>query len=130
TFAMIGLAERMYRRAWPYLVFGPAALAGLIGIMLSTGPWLVAFIALTGGSTAVTFVMTLALPPVLSAPGDAHRTAAAMFTISYTCAVIIPIISGALWDLTGIPEMAFVPIGICAMTLTLLGATLTRHSAA
>jgi CP family cyanate transporter-like MFS transporter len=130
TFGMILLAEHMYRRVWPFLVFGPAALIGLIGMIFSSGYGLVGFIALTGAATAVTFVMTLALPPVLSAPGDAHRTAAGMFTISYTCGVLVPIISGALWDLTGIPEMAFLPIGLCTVTLTLLGTALVRRHAA
>jgi hypothetical protein len=53
-----------------------------------------------------------------------------MFTISYACALIVPIIAGAVWDLTGIPALTFVPLALCAVTLTLLGAMLTRHSAA
>ena len=72
----------------------------------------------------------LALPPRLSAPGDVHRTAAGMFTISYTLAVIIPTLSGALWDLTGIPWMAFVPLAVCAVALTVLGVVLSRHRTA
>ena len=36
----------------------------------------------------------LALPPRLSPPDDVHRISAAMFTISYTCAVVTPVISG------------------------------------
>jgi len=40
-----------------------------------------------------------------------------MFTISYTCAVITPIVSGLAWDLTGIPAMAFLPIGLIALLL-------------
>jgi len=35
-------------------------------------------------------VLMLALPPLLSAPDDVHRMSAAMFTISYPCAVAIP----------------------------------------
>jgi len=38
-----------------------------------------------------------------------------MFTISYTCAVITPILSGICWDLTGVPATAFIPIGLCAV---------------
>jgi len=40
-----------------------------------------------------------------------------MFTISYSCAVIAPVISGLAWDLTGLPVMAFVPIGLIALLL-------------
>ena len=68
-----------------------------------------------------------ALPSIVSPPGDAHRTAAGMFTISYSCAVAIPTLSGALWDLTELPWMAFVPLGLCAVTLTGLGTMLSRY---
>ncbi len=50
-----------------------------------------------------------------------------MFTISYSCAIVIPTISGALWDLTGRPWTAFVPLCLCAVTLTVFGVALTRH---
>ena len=50
----------------------------------------------------MTFVVTFGLPAILSPPDDVHRMAGGMFTISYTIAVIVPILCGALWDLTGI----------------------------
>jgi hypothetical protein len=40
-----------------------------------------------------------------------------MFTVSYAGAVIIAVASGALWDATRIPALAFVPIGLCALGL-------------
>ena len=70
----------------------------------------------------------LALPPFLSLPADVPRTAAGMFTISYTCATIIPTICGALWDLTGKPWTAFVPLCLCAVALGVLGTIATRRS--
>ena len=72
----------------------------------------------------------LALPPTLSRPGDVHRTAAGMFTISYSCAVIIPTLSGGLWDLTGMPWTAFVALGVCAVAQTVLGVALSRYRGA
>jgi MFS transporter, CP family, cyanate transporter len=75
-------------------------------------------------------VLILALPPALSAPNDVHRTAAGMFTISYGLAVIVPVICGALWDLSGAAWTAFVPLAICAMVTTVLGVRLTRHHGA
>jgi cyanate permease len=53
-----------------------------------------------------------------------------MFTISYTLAVIIPTLSGALWDLTGIPWMAFAPLAVCAVVLTVLGVILSGYGTA
>ena len=59
-----------------------------------------------------------------------HRMAGGMFAISYTIAVIVPVICGAVWDLTGVPWTAFLPVGACAITLTALGIVLTRRSRA
>jgi CP family cyanate transporter-like MFS transporter len=123
-------ADRLQRRAWPYLVFGPTALLGVAGIMFGDGLWLVAAAALVGFSLAVSFVVTLALPPVLSPPGDVHRMSAGMFTVSFSCAVIVPIICGALWDLTGRPWTAFLPLLLCPILLTGLGYTLSLHPSA
>ena len=47
-----------------------------------------------------------------------------MFTISYSCAVIVPIVSGVLWDLTGWPLAPFIPIGICTLVLIGLAPTI------
>ena len=127
TFILMVAAERLAGRTWPYLVFGLMTIASVLGIILTSGPWVVAFAAGVGFSTAMTFAVMLALPPRLSAPGDVHRTAAGMFTISYTLAVIIPTLSGGLWDLTGISWMAFVPLAVCAIALTMLGVSLSRY---
>jgi CP family cyanate transporter-like MFS transporter len=124
---LIAAANRLQRRAWPYLVFGPLLLAAFLAMMFMSAVWIIIGAAMVGFTTAVTLTATLALPPLLSAPGDVHRTAAGMFTISYTCAVVIPTVSGALWDLTGHPWTAFVPLCICAVTLTTLGVALTRY---
>lgn len=123
-------AERLQRRSWPYLVFGPAVFLGVVGIMFAEGLWVVAAAATVGFSLAISFVVTLALPPVLSPPEDVHRMSAGMFTISFTCAVIVPIICGALWDMTGQPWAAFVPLLICPVLLTGLGFSLSRYAAA
>jgi CP family cyanate transporter-like MFS transporter len=43
-----------------------------------------------------------------------------MFTISYSCAVIVPVISGLAWDLTGNASAAFLPIAMCGIVLVIL----------
>ena len=111
-------------------LFGPMSFLSAIGLVLSSGVWIVVFAASIGFSTAMTFAVMLALPPMLSKPGDVHRTAAGMFTISYSCAVIIPTLSGALWDLTGIPWTVFVALGVCALAQTVLGVALSRYRTA
>ena len=54
--------------------------------------------------------------------------AGGMFAISYTIAVIIPVLCGAFWDLTGLPWTLFLPVGVCAITLTALGFLLTMRA--
>ena len=124
---LVPIADRLQQRAWPFFVFGPAMLAAFLGlIFLSSDFGIIVSAALIGVATAVTMAALLALPPLLSASGDVARTAAGMFTISYACAIIIPTISGALWDLTAKPWTTFVPQCICAVMLTVLGAMAAR----
>ena len=130
SFSLLWLAGRVHRRMWPYLVFGPLAFAAFVAMILTGGGWIVVASAVLGVSAAVPFVLILALPPALSAPGDVHRTAAGMFTISYAGAVIVPVICGAIWDLSGAAWTAFVPLALCAVTMTALGVRLTRYHGA
>jgi CP family cyanate transporter-like MFS transporter len=126
---LLVVADWLHRRAWPYLVFGPMTLAGLVALVLTEGGWTVLAAAVVGFAAAVPFVLLLALPPALSAPGEVHRTAAGMFTISYACAVIVPVVSGAIWDVTDVAWTAFVPLGLCAVAVTVLGVALNRYRA-
>jgi CP family cyanate transporter-like MFS transporter len=127
-FLLLAMAERMARRAWPFLIFGPLLLASFLGLMILPSNTAIIFCAaMVGFTTAITLIAVLALPPLLSKPADLPRTAAGMFTVSYTCAIIIPTISGALWDATGKAWMAFVPLCGCAVVLTVLGVVVTRR---
>jgi CP family cyanate transporter-like MFS transporter len=114
---MLGLTERMVRRPWTYGFAGALSLASVLGMMLMSGPWVVFWAGMIGFADAIAFVLILVLPPLLSAPDDAHRTAAGMFTISYSCAVAIPIIGGLAWDASGVAPVAFAPIGLCALVI-------------
>jgi CP family cyanate transporter-like MFS transporter len=105
-------AGKLAGRAWPYAACGVLSIACVLGILFGSGPMIIASAAALGFSGAVTLTLILALPALLSAPEDTSRTTAAMFTISYSCAVIVPIISGAAWDSTGIATLAFVPIAL------------------
>jgi CP family cyanate transporter-like MFS transporter len=129
SFIMLGIAERLQRGSWPFIIFGPTTVLGLLGIVLCDGNWIVASAALAGFSAAVTFIVTFGLPAILAMPGEVPRMAAGMFTISYTIAVIVPIICGASWDLTGLPWTSFVPMALCAIGVTISGTALTlRHT--
>ena len=94
---------------------GSAVLMGLaqIGIMVAPGVWVVVCAFVLGFSTALAFIVTLTLPPKLAAAGDVHRMSAAVFTIQYGCAFVVPLIAGALWDASGLALLAFIP-GVAA----------------
>lgn len=117
---LLAVASRLERKAWPYVACGVLCTIATAGIVFGSGPWIVAAATLQGFAAAGILVLVLALPPLLSPPDDVHRVTAAMFTISYSCAVIVPVISGMAWDLSGIAAFAFLPIGICGIGLVIL----------
>jgi CP family cyanate transporter-like MFS transporter len=120
SFILLAVAGRLERKAWPYVVCGVLCLLATLGIVFGTGAWIVAAATLQGFAAAAILILVLALPPLLSPPDDVHRVTAAMFTISYSCAVIVPVISGILWDLSGIAALAFLPIALCGILLVIL----------
>jgi CP family cyanate transporter-like MFS transporter len=125
---LLTVTERIQRTAWPFAIFGPLTVVGLFGVVFGQGLWIVASTALVGFAAAVTFVVTFGLPAILSPPDDVHRMAGGMLTLSYTIAVIVPVICGAVWDLTGVPWMAFIPVGLCGICLTVFGTMLSLRS--
>ena len=114
---LVTVASRLERRAWPYVACGLLALLSIGGLVLQVGTATVVWAALLGFAAAAALIMGLTLPPLLCRPEDVARTSAGVFTISYGGAVVIAIICGAAWDASGIPALAFVPLGACAIGL-------------
>jgi len=129
SFLLLVMAEGLQRQSWPFTIFGPFTVLGVIGLLLGDGVWMVLSAAVLGFAASITFVVTFGLPAILSPPDDVHRMAGGMFTISYAIAVLTPVLCGALWDLTGIPWTAFVPIALCGVILTIFGTLLTVRRA-
>jgi CP family cyanate transporter-like MFS transporter len=123
SFLLLTSADRMVRTVWSYLACSIVCLASVLAIALG-GIWVVIGAAVWGCAGAAVLVLVLALPPLISPPEDVHRMTAGMFTISYSCAVVVPIISGALWDLTGWTRAPLIPIVICALVLIGLAPTI------
>ncbi|HTQ84481.1 MAG TPA: MFS transporter [Pseudolabrys sp.] len=131
SFLLLAFASRLERKAWPYVLCGILCLIATGGIVFGNGLWVVAASALQGFAAAGILILLLALPPLLSPPDDVHRVTAAMFTISYGFAVIVPVISGLSWDLSGIAGLAFLPIAVCGLAMVILAPAIThvRHVA-
>jgi cyanate permease len=49
-----------------------------------------------------------------------------MFTVAYALAVIVPIVAGGLWDITGIPQLGLLLIALCTLSLIVFGVIATR----
>lgn len=111
--------RRVIARRWPFIVVGVLMLVAGIGFGMG-GIWVVVWAAVMGFGTAAVFVLTLALPPLLASVGDVHRLSAAIFTLTYACPFIASLLGGALWDATGAPLSAFLPLAAAGVLLALL----------
>ena len=120
SFILLAFASRLELKVWPIVACGLLCVLATAAIVFGSGPVVVAGAGVLGFSSAAVLVLVLALPPLLAHPDDVHRVTAAMFTISYSCAVIVPIISGALWDWSGIDKLAFAPIAFAGFLMILL----------
>jgi MFS transporter, CP family, cyanate transporter len=126
SFIMLGLAGRLVKEPWAYRVTGALAAVSVIGMMTMTGYWIVFWSGVLGFVTAVTLILTLALPSVLGAPDDVHRTSAGMFTISYSVAMVLSVVGGWLWDVTQTPLAGLAPAAVCGLVIMLLSSTVRR----
>jgi CP family cyanate transporter-like MFS transporter len=126
SFLLLAVASRLERKAWPYVLCGAISLLTTAGIVYGSGIWIVVATTIQGAAVAAVLILMLALPPLLAPPDDVHRVTAAMFTISYSCAVITPVISGLAWDLSGAPALAFAPIAFFAALLIVLAPAITH----
>lgn len=123
---LLVFAGNLVRKAWPYFGCAVLCFAALVGMIFGPPPMIVAGAAVIGFSCAAVLTMIFALPPLLTRPDDVHRLAAGMFTISYSCAVITPVLSGLAWDVTGVPRAAFGPVLLGAVILAALAPGLGR----
>jgi CP family cyanate transporter-like MFS transporter len=129
SFLMLGLAERLVKQPWAYRVTGALAVVCVSGMMVMKGAWIVMWSGLFGFVTAVTFILALALPSVLGAPEDVHRTSAGMFTISYGVAMVLSVVGGWLWDFTHSPIAGFAPVAACGLVIIALASTVSAADA-
>jgi CP family cyanate transporter-like MFS transporter len=129
SLVLLVMADRLAGRAWPYALAGAGAILGVGGVVFAPGNGTIAAAGLLGFTCGATLILTLALPPLLCRPEEVGSTTAAMFTMSYGSAVVTPIVSGTVWDITGVPAAAFVPIGVCAAVLLAFAPTMKFHRA-
>jgi MFS transporter, CP family, cyanate transporter len=127
SFALLAVAGRLERRAWPFVFCGVLMLLCLAGIVTTASAWTIFFAGVLGFLGAAVLTLGLALPALLSGPTEVARTAAGMFTISYSEGLLISVLSGAAWDWGGDPSFAFLPIAASALPLLFVPAAIRFH---
>ena len=120
SFVLLGVAGRLENRAWPFIVCGALMLACIVGMITTASAWTIVFAAGLGFLGAIVLTLGFALPALLGAQSDVARMSAAMFTISYSEALAISVLSGAAWDVAGSARFAFLPIALSALPLLFL----------
>jgi len=120
SFLLLVMASRWERKKWPLIGAGVIGLAGVAGILVAPGLWgIIAAAVLIGFACAVVLTLVLALPALLAPPDDVPRISAGVFTIGYGIAMIISILCGIAWDITGNAAFAFMPIAIATLPIIL-----------
>jgi CP family cyanate transporter-like MFS transporter len=122
---LIGFGQHFERKAWPFVLSGLLCVASIALIVATASVVTVASTAVLGFAIGAAFALGLTLPPLLSTTAEVARVSAAMFTISYSGAMLVSVIGGVVWDLTGVERFAFLPIALSALPLILLAPTIS-----
>jgi CP family cyanate transporter-like MFS transporter len=124
SFVALFAITRISRRRATFVATPLLAILGLL-CLFARPAWLVILGAGTiGFFGAFTLILSLALPPLLAPVGDVHRLSAGMFAIGYALSCAVPLLGGALWDLTGIPATAFLAAALSAVSVAIAALSL------
>lgn len=128
SFILLVMSTRWERKKWPLIGGAMIGLSAIAGVLSATSLWgVLTAAALIGFSCAVVLTLVLTLPALLVAPDDVPRMSAGVFTIGYGVAMLVSILGGIVWDVSGNPAFSFVPIVIAALPVILI-ALLTDFS--
>ncbi|HWC46559.1 MAG TPA: hypothetical protein VG868_10655, partial [Casimicrobiaceae bacterium] len=108
-------------------VTGVLALVSIAGIVFMIGTATIVWASLLGFAIAAHLTLALTLPPLLCRPEDVARTAAGTFLLSYGMAMLLSLVCGALWDASGVPAFAFVPLAACAAALVAISGRMWQN---
>lgn len=121
TLILLVYGQRLATRRLAYVFAGIFAALAVAALLVMHGAWVVLGAGVAGFCCAWVITLGLMVPPLLAMPDDVHLMAGAIFTIGYLLAVIMPIVGGASWDMTGVRDAAFVPFVACGIVMALVG---------
>jgi CP family cyanate transporter-like MFS transporter len=122
-------AQRMVGKRWPFVMAGVFCLVAMLAWIFGPASLEYPCAALLGASSALVFTLGLALPALMASPTNVARLAGATLSIGYSTAFIGPFIGGGLWDLFGLPALAFAPVVVASALLIVAGVMLPVYSA-
>ena len=119
SLALLPIGERWTGRRAPLALGAAASVVGLVGFVLLPGLAGQACAVLAGFAATFELILLVSLPPALVRGAAIGRLTAAMTTIGYGIAVVVPVAGGALADALGAgPAVALVPsLAIAALSV-------------
>jgi CP family cyanate transporter-like MFS transporter len=130
SFLIMARGKRLVGRRAPFIVAAAAGLVCLLGLLVPSGPVIVAAAGLIGFTAAFVLILSLALPPMLVRPDDVHRMAAGALAVSYTLTFVLPYLGGALWDATHLTAAALFPGAVGGVMVVAVATTFRLEPAA
>lgn len=110
SLTMLPMAKHWVGRAHPILACVVVSVVALGAFWVLPGWWSIAGSFVLGFATGILLILLVAVPPQLHGSVDAGRLAAGMFLIGYTLSSVVPLLGGALADLTDKPTLALLPL--------------------
>lgn len=107
---MVALGRWLVGRPGPVLAIAAGLPLCLLVSALSHGFLFVGAIVLVGLATCVQLILMVSLVPQITSEQEAGPLAAGMFTVGYLLGFVVPLLGGAIADLTGHAAAAWWPL--------------------
>ena len=118
---MLKFARQWVGRRDLIAVMAVVSVLGTIGAIALEGWWAIASATLMSFVAGILLILLVALPPLLTAAGGAGRLSAGTFLVGYTIAFSVPMLGGAVSDVTGdVRHSIMVMIGYSLLVLPLI----------
>jgi CP family cyanate transporter-like MFS transporter len=119
-------AGKVLGKRWPMVLSGMACVLGAFGWLFLPAASLL-WVGLLGAGSSTVFLLSLGLPAFLAPERDVAGYTGLMLTLGYTNAFFGPLIGGGLWDISGNPGFAFIPILVASFGQMVFGLLLPRQ---